>query len=91
MHCIFKIPQFGGRPHGRVVKFVHSALVAQGFIHLDPGHGHGTTHQAMLRQHPTEHNQRHSQLEYTAVSEGLWGEEEGKKRLATDVSSGANL
>ena len=35
-----------------MVKFVHSALAAQGFASLDPGHGHGTAHQAMLRLHP---------------------------------------
>ena len=45
-----------GQPHGRVVKFACSAAVAQGFAHLDPGHGHDTTQQATLRQHPTCHN-----------------------------------
>uniref|UniRef100_A0A9L0SZI5 Bardet-Biedl syndrome 5 n=1 Tax=Equus caballus TaxID=9796 RepID=A0A9L0SZI5_HORSE len=29
---------------------------AQCFIGLNPGHGHGTAHQTMLRQHPTCHN-----------------------------------
>uniref|UniRef100_A0A9L0IGI3 RUN and FYVE domain containing 1 n=1 Tax=Equus asinus TaxID=9793 RepID=A0A9L0IGI3_EQUAS len=38
-----------GRPRGRGVKFAHSALAAQGFTSWDPGHGHGTTHQATLR------------------------------------------
>ena len=42
-----------GRPHGRVIKFTRSASAAWGFASSDPGHGHGTTHQAMLRQHPT--------------------------------------
>ena len=42
-----------GPPHGRVVKFVCSTLVAQGFPGWDPGHRHGTAHQAMLRQRPT--------------------------------------
>ena len=42
-----------GQPHGRVVKFVCFALAAQGFTSLDPGQGHGTAHQAMLRRHPT--------------------------------------
>ena len=42
----------GGRPHGRVVQFMCSASAAQGFAGLDPGCGHGTTHQAMLRQCP---------------------------------------
>ena len=41
---------------GRVVKFSRSAAVAQGFAGLDPGQGHGTAHQAMLRRHPTRHN-----------------------------------
>ena len=54
-----------GQPHSQVVKLVHSASAAQGFSSSDPGHGHGTTCQAMLRQHPTQHNQRPSQLEYT--------------------------
>ena len=38
-----------GRPCGHVVKFVHYALAAQGFTGSDPGCGHGTAHQAMLR------------------------------------------
>ena len=40
------------------------------------------------------HNQKNLQLEYTTMyCGGLWGEEEEelKRRLATDVSSGANL
>ena len=44
---------FRGRLRGRVVKFACSTVVAQG---LDPGHGHGTTHQATLRWHPTSQN-----------------------------------
>ena len=43
----------GGRPCGRVVKFAHSASEAQSFAGSNPGHGHGTAHQAMLRQRPT--------------------------------------
>ena len=42
-----------GRPHGRVIKFTRSASAAQGFTSSDPGHGHGTTHQATLRWRPT--------------------------------------
>ena len=42
-------------PRGRVVKFMHSALVAQGFAGSDPGRGHGTAHQSMLRWRPTCH------------------------------------
>ena len=44
---------FLGPPRGRVVKNAHSASVAQGFAGLDPGRGHGTAHQAMLRRRPT--------------------------------------
>ena len=47
------LKKFRGRLHGRVVKFAHSAAAAQG---SDPGHGHGTAHQATLRRHPTSHN-----------------------------------
>ena len=47
---------FLGLPRGQVVKFTRYALVAQGFTGSDPGRGHGTTHQAMLRRHPTCHN-----------------------------------
>ena len=45
-----------GRHRERAVKFVRSASAAQGFTGSDPGHGHGTARQAMLRQHPTCHN-----------------------------------
>ena len=39
-----------------------------------------------------KNNQRHSQLEYTTIYWGRFGEKKKKKRrLATDVSSGANL
>ena len=73
-------------------EFACSASAAQGFAGLDPGRGHGTTHQAMLRQCPTYHNQKDPQLEYTAMYWGvLWREEKKKQRLAPDISSGANL
>ena len=52
----FKFLIAGGQPCGRVVKLTRSALVAQGFAGSDPGRGHGTTHQAMLRQSPTRHD-----------------------------------
>ena len=45
-----------GRPCGRVVKFVRSTVVAQGFAGSDPGRGHGTAHQATLSRRPTCHN-----------------------------------
>ena len=61
---------------------MRSTSSAQGFAGLDPGRGHGTAHQVMLRQSPTQHNQRHSQLEYTTTYWGALGEEEegGKKK-----------
>ena len=52
-NLIFFIKSFRGRLHGRVVKFVCSTAAAQG---SDPGRGHGTAHQATLRQRPTSHN-----------------------------------
>ena len=42
-----------GRFRGRVVKFTRSVAAAQG---SDPGRGHGTAGQAMLRWRPTSHN-----------------------------------
>ena len=45
-----------GWPRGHVVKFMRSTWAAQGFAGSDPGHGHGTARQAMLRKHPTCHN-----------------------------------
>ena len=48
---------YQGRPHGQVVKFSHSVLVAQGFTGSNPWCGRGTARQAMLRQQqPTCHN-----------------------------------
>ena len=43
-------------PWPRWLKFACSALAAQGFTGSNPGHGHGTAHQAMLGQRPTCHN-----------------------------------
>ena len=43
----------GGQPRGRVVKFAHSALVAQGLPVRIPGVALHTARQAMLWQHPT--------------------------------------
>ena len=47
---------FPGRPCGRVVKFTHFASATQGFAGSNPGRGHGTGHQAMLKRRPTCHN-----------------------------------
>ena len=57
----------GALPCGLVVKFAHSALAAQGFAVSDPRCRDGTTHKIMLRQCPTEHNQKELQLEYTTM------------------------
>ena len=54
--------------------FVHSSSVAKGFVGLNPGHAYGST-QAVLRQRPTQQNQKDLQL----CTGGLWGEEEEKK------------
>ena len=82
-----------GWSRGQLVKFMCSALVAQGFASSDPGRGRSTAHQAMLSQRPTQHYQRHSQLEYTTMYWGALGKRrrKEKRRLSTDVSSGANL
>ena len=37
---VFQKNNFKSWPRGRVVKFVHSALAAQGFTNSDPGRGH---------------------------------------------------
>ena len=73
-------------PCGQVVKFMCSASVAQGFPGSHPGCGPSTAHQAMLRQHPTQQNQKDLQLEYTTMFWGSLGRR--RKKLATDVSSG---
>ena len=70
-----------GPPHGPVVRFMRSALVAQGFMGLDPGHGQGTAHQVMLRQHPTRHNQKDPQLQYTTMYWGSLGKRRKKKSI----------
>ena len=70
---------FGGQPHGGVVKFARSASAAQGFASSHPGHGHSTTHQAMLRWCPTCHSQKDLQLEYTTMYWGAFGRRKRKK------------
>ena len=67
-----------GQPCCPVVKFTSSDSVAQGFTGLNPGHGHGTAHQAMLRQCPTCHNWRDPQLKYTIMYWGAYGEKKEK-------------
>ena len=60
-----------------MVKLAHSTSVAQGFTGLDPGGGHGTAHQAMLRQRLTQHNQKDLQLQHTTMywAGGLCGKD----------------
>ena len=64
-----------------MVKFARSASAAQGFAGLDPGRGHGTAHQATLRQHPICHNQKNPQLDCTTM---YWGGFGGKKKKKDD-------
>ena len=66
-----KNTQVRAGPRGRVVKFACSALAARGFTSSDPRSWHGTAHQAMLRQRPTQHNQKDLQL----CTGGFWLEE----------------
>ena len=73
-----------------MVRFARSAATAQG---SDPGRGHGTSCQAMLRRRPTSHHQKDLQLGYTTMYRAGFGEikQEKKERLATVVSPDANL
>ena len=70
---------------GRVVKFASYTLAAQGLAGLDPGPGHGTARQPMLRLHPTEHNQRHSQVEYTTTYQGALGRRRKKNKRTVQL------
>ena len=63
-----KVKRFRGQAHGQVVKFTCSASAAQGFAGSDPGHGHDTIPQAMLRWHPTCRNQKDPQLKYATMN-----------------------
>ena len=60
-----------GQPRGRVVKFARSLSVAQGFAGSNGGCGHGTAHQAMLRQHPTCQNQKDPRRKTQLCTGGL--------------------
>ena len=64
------------QPDGRVVRFAHSTSVAQGFAGWDPRCGDATTHQAMLRQRLTGHNQKNHNYNIQLCTGGLSGEEE---------------
>ena len=63
-----------------MVKFAYSATVGQGFASPDPGHRHGTAHQAMLMQRPTQHNQRHSTTTTYDYVLGAFGEKNKKNK-----------
>ena len=54
-HATYKSVHCQDGARGSVVKFA-LRFGAQDFAGLDPGHRHGTAHQAMLRQHATRHN-----------------------------------
>ena len=69
-----------GRPRGGVVKFAHSAALAQGFAGLDPGCRQGTARQAMVRQRPTCHNQKDLQLRHTTMYWGDLGRKSRKRK-----------
>ena len=74
---------------------MHSTSPAQGCTRLDPGCGHGTTHQATLNMasHMAQPEGPTTRI-YNYVLEGF-GEkkkrEKKRRRLAIDVSSDANL
>ena len=69
-----------------MVKFAHFALAAQGFMGSDPGHGHGTAHQAMLRWRPTCHNWKDPQLKIYNYVLGGFGEKKEKKNPKKKIS-----
>ena len=64
---------------GQVVGFTHSTSAAQDFTSSYPGHRHGTTRWATLRQHPTCHNWKDPQLTYTTMYWGPLGRKKKKK------------
>ena len=68
-----------GQAHSRVVKFEHSALVAQGFAGFDPGHRPSTAHHAMLRHSHIAELEGPTTRIYDYVLGGS-GEEKKKKK-----------
>ena len=68
MTNILCIRLLGVSPVAEWLSFACSTSPAQGFAGSDRGHGSSTVaHQAMLRQHPTQHSQKELQLEYTTM------------------------
>ena len=72
-----------------MVKFQSSALAAWGFPSLDPGRGQGTAHQTMLSVPHATARRTTARINNDVL--GVFGEKKKKRRLATDVSSGARL
>ena len=88
--CVaFKMVLPWGWPHGQVVQFSCSSSVAQGFAswvrtqHRSSSHAEAVSHIVKL-EGPTTRI-------YNYILGGFGEKRKGKKRLATDVSSGANL
>ena len=58
-----------------------SAAAAQGFAGSNPGHGHGTAHQATLRWRPTCHNWKDPQLKIHNYIPGDFGSKKKNKKI----------
>ena len=72
---LFKNPRHLGA--GPVAEWLSSRAplqAAQCFVGSDPGRGHGTAHQAMLRQRPTYHNYKDLQRRIYNCVLGGFGE-----------------
>ena len=103
LHKILSIPQMSclgvnkncsSRGHTETEQLSsRSASAAQGFAGSAPGHRHVTAHQAMLRWHPTQHDQKDLQLEYTTMYWGGFGEKKGKTKQTTppNLIGGTNI
>ena len=73
-----------GWPRGQVVGFACSASAVQGITGSDPGCRSRTADEAMLRWHPTCHNQKDAKLKYTTTYWGALGKE-GKIKLKKET------
>ena len=76
-----------------MVNFTCSASAAEGFAGLDPGCGHGTSHQAMLRRLPHSTTRGIHNQNIQLCTGGLWGEgrKQKKKFLMGFVDVGTSL
>ena len=72
-----------------MLKFACSTSAARGFAGSDLGHGHGTSGHAEAASHMPQLEGPTTRI-YNYVLGGFGGKKEEKKRLVTDVSSGAN-